>query len=146
MSVLSYREALKARLKADEGCVDHAYQDHLGYWTIGVGRLIDERRGGRLSPEEIDFLLENDIAGAERDARDLVHNFDEMEDARKVAVVSMAFQMGKTRLAQFTNTLKAMNDGRWSDAAAGMRNSLWAQQTPERAERLAKAMETGNLA
>lgn len=25
--------------------VPHAYQDHLGYWTIGVGRLIDKRKG-----------------------------------------------------------------------------------------------------
>ena len=50
-----------AWLKKEEGVVKHAYQDHLGYWTIGVGRLIDKRKGGGLSDEEIDYLLGNDI-------------------------------------------------------------------------------------
>ena len=35
---------LSKQLERDEGRVRHAYQDHLGYWTIGVGRLIDARR------------------------------------------------------------------------------------------------------
>lgn len=30
-------------LETDEGRVPHAYQDHLGYWTIGVGHLVDKR-------------------------------------------------------------------------------------------------------
>jgi len=28
-------------LRAEEGVMPSAYQDPLGYWTIGVGRLID---------------------------------------------------------------------------------------------------------
>ena len=34
------------QLRRNEGEVLHAYQDHLGFWTIGVGRLIDKRKGG----------------------------------------------------------------------------------------------------
>lgn len=49
---------LAAQLKAEEGRVPHAYQYHLGYWTIGVGRLIDKRKGGGLTPYEVDYLLE----------------------------------------------------------------------------------------
>lgn len=45
-------------LETDEGRVPHAYQDHLGYWTIGVGHLIDKRKGGGLTPDEVDYLLE----------------------------------------------------------------------------------------
>src|SRR3546814_8754747 len=45
----------------EEGRIPHAYQDSLGYWTIGVGRLIDKRKGGRLTNVEIDMLLANDI-------------------------------------------------------------------------------------
>ena len=48
-------------LKKEEGVIPHAYQDHLGFWTIGVGRLIDKRKGGGLSADEIDYLLSNDI-------------------------------------------------------------------------------------
>jgi lysozyme len=52
---------LKQQLIREEGAESCAYQDSLGYWTIGVGRLIDSRKGGGLSNEEIDMLLENDI-------------------------------------------------------------------------------------
>src|SRR3546814_2848207 len=49
-------------LNREEGRIPHAYQDSLGYWTIGVGRLIDKRKGGRLTNVDIDMLLANDIA------------------------------------------------------------------------------------
>ena len=48
-------------LKRHEGLKLHAYQDHLGYWTIGYGRLIDKERGGGISETEAETLLENDI-------------------------------------------------------------------------------------
>lgn len=40
------RTKLTAQLRRDEGEKLYAYQDTLGYWTIGIGRLIDRRRGG----------------------------------------------------------------------------------------------------
>ena len=39
-----------------------AYKCPSGYWTVGVGRNIDPNGGIGLSDEEIDFLLEGDIA------------------------------------------------------------------------------------
>ena len=36
---------LRKSIEDHEGRVPHAYQDHKGFWTIGVGHLIDERRG-----------------------------------------------------------------------------------------------------
>ena len=58
---------LAQMLEAEEGRKRSAYQDHLGYWTIGVGRLIDRRKGGGLSPDEIDYLLTNDIRAKSRE-------------------------------------------------------------------------------
>ena len=46
--------ALLDLIKEHEGVVKHAYQDSRGYWTIGVGRLIDEKLKGGLSDDEID--------------------------------------------------------------------------------------------
>ena len=37
------RDKIIALLSLHEGRVEHAYQDSLGYWTIGVGHLIDKR-------------------------------------------------------------------------------------------------------
>lgn len=70
---------------------------------------------------------------------------------RRRVVENMHFNMGwdnpKTPdlegLAQFRNTLAAIQAGRWADAASGMRASLWAKQVKGRAVRLAREMETG---
>jgi len=43
---------IREQIKRHEGKVLHAYPDHLGYWTIGYGRLIDERRGGGITEAE----------------------------------------------------------------------------------------------
>jgi len=54
----------------------------------------------------------------------------------------MAFQMGVGGLLQFKRTLGSIEDGQYGEAAVEMLDSLWAQQTPERAKRLSKQMES----
>lgn len=63
--------------------------------------------------------------------------------ARYAVLVSMAYQLGVNGLAGFKNTLRAVAESRWSDAAVGMLQSKWAQQTPNRAKRHAEQMRTG---
>lgn len=137
---MTYRDFVRRQLRFDEAVRRKPYRDSVGKLTIGVGRNLDDKG---LSAEEIAFLLENDINDAECDARRLVHNFDELSDQRKAVVINMAFNLGYERLARFTNTLNAVNQGRFKDAAAGMRDSLWAKQVGDRAERLAVIMENG---
>ena len=137
------RGALRAELARDEGRVSHAYTDSLGYWTIGVGHLIDRRRGGRLPDPIIDALLDGDI---EEKANDLDANIPwwrNLDDVRQRVLLNMCFNMGWGGLSGFAHTLQAIKERRWADGASGMRSSLWAKQVPERAERLAKAMASG---
>jgi lysozyme len=134
---------LITQLRREEGVSRHAYQDHLGFWTIGVGRLIDKRKGGGLSDEEVDHLLRNDVERFTREVKQALSWFDELNEPRQAVLVGMAFQMGTAGLLQFRNTLNAVRDNRWFDAAEGMLASRWAQQTPGRASRMAKQMETG---
>lgn len=134
---------LAQQLRVEEGSVPHAYQDHLGYWTIGVGRLIDERKGGRLRDDEIEYLLKNDIAEKTAEVRTALPWFDQLDEARKGVLIGMAFQMGTEGLLQFKQTLAAIRDQRYYNAAGLMLQSLWAQQTPERAKRMARQIETG---
>ena len=49
---MSYR--LRELLKRHEGVKTHAYKDHLGYVTVGVGRCLDEKVGLGLADDEID--------------------------------------------------------------------------------------------
>lgn len=134
---------LTAQLTRDEGRERSAYQDHLGFWTIGVGRLIDKRKGGGLRDDEIDYLLRNDINDRIDQLGRRIPWFLELDGARQGVLLNMSFQMGVDGLLAFKTTLARVRAGNFSGAASGMLNSLWATQTPERAQRLATQMETG---
>jgi lysozyme len=133
---------LTEQLRRDEGTESCAYQDSLGYWTIGVGRLIDARKGGGLSNEEIDYLLDNDIKAKTAEVLRALPWAARLSEARQAVLVNMAFQLGTKGLLAFHRTLGSVEDGQYGDAAVEMLNSTWAKQTPARAMRLATQMET----
>jgi len=133
---------LTEQLRRDEGTESCAYQDSLGYWTIGVGRLIDARKGGGLSNEEIDYLLDNDIKAKTHEVLRALPWAARLSEARQAVLVNMAFQMGTKGLLAFRRALGSVEDGQYGDAAVEMLNSTWAKQTPARAMRLATQMET----
>ena len=136
---------LRELLKRDEGFVPHAYEDSLGFLTIGYGRLIDRLKGGRITKDEAEFLLDNDISDKTTELTRKLPWVLQLDEVRSTVLLAMAFQMGTDKLLTFKNTLKAVWDRDYKAAAAGMRASLWYRQTPQRAERLAKAMETGDI-
>ena len=134
---------LKQQLIRDEGVVRHAYEDSLGFTTIGVGRLIDARRGGGLRDSEIDFLLHNDIEEKTAQVLAALPWASKLNEPRFAVLVNMAFQMGIGGLLRFHRTLGSIEDGQYFEAAVEMLESTWAQQTSTRAHRLATQMETG---
>lgn len=136
-------EKLIKQLRDEEGEVLSAYQDHLGFWTLGVGRLVDKRKGGGITKEESAYLLSNDIAKVEKQLDDKLSWWRTLNDARQAVLVGMAFQMGIDGLLGFKNTLAMVKAGDFSGAASGMIKSLWAKQTPLRAQRMADQMEKG---
>jgi len=137
------RDLIVAQLRADEGEVLHAYKDSNGYWTIGVGRLIDQRRGGGITKEESDYLLNNDI---DRTYADLIRAFPwmkDLDDIRQNVLLNMAFNLGIDGLRGFKLTLAYVRGGHYELAAGEMLKSLWAKQVGARAQRLARMMRTG---
>lgn len=136
-------EQLTRQLRRDEGVIPHAYADSEGWLTIGVGRLIDKRKGGRLRHAEIDYLLANDIEEAEAALRDRLPWFDSLDEARRGALVNMAFNLGVSGLLGFRKTLVHIERGEYASAAAEMLRSKWAQQVGDRAKRLAEQIKTG---
>lgn len=136
---------LEELLVREEGFIPHAYQDHLGFWTIGYGTLIDKRRGGGITKEEGMYLLRNEVARKYEELRAKIPWISKLDETRRTILQAMAFQMGVDGLLAFRRTLQAVKAGDYSIAAKGMRASKWAQQTPGRAERMAKGMETGEL-
>lgn len=120
-------------LKIQEGFRREAYKDHLGFLTIGFGRMIDKRLGGGITEREATILLENDIANVIRELDRALPWVRSIKSPADEAVVNMAFQMGLPRLQQFRKTLEHLKAGRYQEAAAEALDSRWAQQTPNRA-------------
>lgn len=133
------------QLRRDEGFVGHAYQDHLGYWTIGIGRLIDRRRGGGITEAEARYLLANDVARVTEWLRGQSwFRAVEGNPARRRALINMAFQLGTGGMKEgAARTFSLLERGDFAGCAARLRGWLWAKQTPARAERVIRAIETG---
>jgi lysozyme len=131
------------QIKQDEGLVLHAYSDHLGFATIGYGRLIDRRKGGGISEDEAEYLLKNDVNARLNVLQNAIPFFNRLDDARKAVLLNMSFQLGIAGLLKFKSTLAFIEAGDFESAAANMLKSLWAKQTPNRAKRMAEQMRTG---
>jgi lysozyme len=136
---------LQQMLVRDEGVILHCYEDHLGFKTIGVGRLVDKRKGGGITLDEAMYLLQNDIKKVTSEVLQALPWVNTMNEARRAVVFAMCFQMGLKGLLGFRASLDAMRDEKYEHAAEGMRRSLWAKQTPERAKRMAHQMATGDF-
>lgn len=150
------RYLLKAELRRDEGEKLKAYKDSEGYWTIGVGHLIDPalganpapfgvdlRNGGVITKAQSDELLEQDIDRVEDDLDARLPWWRQLDEERQRVLANMCFNLGIGKLLKFVNTLPAIRDGRYQVAAAGMLSSKWAGQVGDRADRLAAMMRTG---
>ena len=112
------KSELIRQLRGDEGCKATVYKDSLGYWTIGVGRLVDPSKpGAGLRSSEIDFMLNNDVDDRINALHKVLPWFQDLDDARKGVLLNMSFQLGVEGLLGFTNTLKAVKDGRYADAS-----------------------------
>jgi lysozyme len=153
------RELLIQELRADEGEKLRAYRDHLGYWTIGVGHLIDPARGanpapfgadlrtgggGTITPAQSAQLLAQDIdaKAAELDRR--APWWRGLSENRQRVVLNMAFQLGVSGVLAFRKAVAAMQVGDYDEAAFQMADSSWANtQTPARAARLIARMRAG---
>jgi lysozyme len=135
-------------LDRDEGKRYVAYPDPITHgepYTIGKGHTGPEVHPGLVwDDNQIEFAFQLDMAEAIDDCNQFFQPwYGEMNPARQTVLESMCFQMGAHRVLEFHDTLRAMREGRYVDAAEGMRNSIWGHQTPLRVGLLAKQMETG---
>ncbi len=127
----------KEKIKAEEGVELKLYKCSGDKWTIGYGHNIEDRG---ISPAVADFILGEDIRIALDDVESLVDDFKALPDNIKLVLVDMSFQMGKPSLSCFKLMLKAIEVKAWDVAATELLDSLYARQTPARANRNADLM------
>lgn len=112
-----------------------------GKLTVGVGRNLEAKP---LSDEVIALMLTEDIAEAEAACRVLYPHFEDFKDGRKLALVSMMFQLGAKGMLGFKKMNEAIEVFDWETAANEALKSKWAiDDTPERARRMAYMIRTG---
>lgn len=139
---------LRTMLRAEEGYSRRAYPDpvtHAEPYTIGIGHTgIEVHEGLEWTDSQIEEAFEADVQRAEAQClMQFGETFEKLSEPRKAVLVAMVFQMGMGGVLKFARMLNAIRDERWHDAMGQMLDSRWAKQTPKRAMRMARIMETG---
>lgn len=120
------------------------YKDSLGYPTIGYGHLVlkGENFSNGLTEAEADKLLDVDIAIARRDVASLSLNLPPASNWNDFMVL-MVFQLGLTKTRQFKKFLAALKTANYNTAIVEVRDSNWYRQTPNRVEKMIRAVLNG---
>ena len=118
-----------------------AYQDSLGYWTVGIGHCIDERKGCGISQNISRRLFEDDLARFTATARCSFDWFDALDPVRQDVIVMLLFDPGVSGLNAMLN---AFGEHAWHEAAFQLANSTWGRKIDnDRKKEMCSAIEYG---
>ena len=158
---------LKEILKREEGFGQRPYYCSEGKLTIGYGHCLETNPLTRsqtkrvcgaslsndeaiewlethgISEERAEWLLEVDINEAKAQLLTKYEWMADLDEVRFEAIVQMVFQLGIAGVSRFHHMLRALRDGAYDKAADEALDSKWAEQTPERAERVAEQIRIG---
>jgi len=143
-------EKLIQHVKKSEGTGPHdsetdtyrPYRDSVGKLTIGYGHNLDDRG---LDGDVVEHQLRNDINLAMAECKGL-DVWDGLDDARRMVLVDMCFNMGLSRLKTFKKMFAALRLRDYKLAATEMLDSKWAKQVGRRARKLSRIMRDGHWA
>jgi len=130
-------------LRKHEGVEAHAYNCTANKTTIGVGRNIEAGSGIGLSDDEIDYLLANDVQRVEAELLQAFTWYEDLNDARKDAMMDVCFNIGLPRLKLFKKALAAMSGRHYEIAAVEFLDSRWAVQVGQRAITISEMIRSG---
>lgn len=137
------------QLRSDEGFRTTVYKDTLGNLTVGTGHkltpkeLLKYQEGDEFDPDDLEEILQKDYQTARKGAERIAP--DNAPEEVKNILTNMVFQMGEAGVGNFKNMKAALKEGDYAKASEEMLDSLWAKQTPERANRLAERMASLSL-
>ena len=119
------------------------YKCPAGYWTLGIGRNVDVNGGLGLSDDEVDYLLENDIARVIKELSLEYSWFSDLDQTRKDAMIDISFNLGATKLRKFILALDAMEKADYTTASKEFLDSDWSRTVKGRSIELASMIATG---
>lgn len=132
----SLEDRVTTALERFEGFSAETYKDTQGCRTIGYGHKLshDIISHAKVTKLQANAILREDIEKAVQGAYKVYPTFRDLPEPAQEALIHMAFQLGTTGLARFTNLKKAIERKQWSAAGAECLHSRWAIQTPIRAQ------------
>jgi len=139
-------------LMYEEGYQEKPYRDTEGYPTVGCGIKIGPKGAAldnyifNLPRTVAEVWLQEMLNSQMKDINrrpSILAALRQCNTPRADVLYSMAYQLGVDGLSAFKNTLLLIAAGNFSGAAEAMLASLWARQTPTRAQRHADVMRSG---
>ena len=136
-------EKLEKIILQHEGIEKHAYNDSLGFVTIGIGKCIDRRRGAGLTEDECLYLLRNDIERCKEQLSKYTW-FTKQDEVRKDAIIELVFNLGISGFLKFKNTINMLACKDYVSASKALLDSKWAKQVgPNRSNNIADRIRLG---
>ena len=131
--------ALIDDLKKHEGFKPTVYEDTEGYDTIGYGFAIKDLY---LSKGIAELILREKLNNLILNIGKKFEWFDDSPDVIKDAVTNMCYQMGVSGFSKFKKTIYYLETEQYDEAATECLDSLWAKQTPNRANEVSEAISS----
>ena len=130
---------LKERIKRHEGYVEGIYEDTLGFKTGGYGHKILPGEDLPTTQDGWEIIFTQDFDKACVGATNLTKHMGIHHEAYNI-IVEMCFQMGENGVSKFKKMLACVEAQDHVSASTEMLDSRWANQTPNRAEKLSTLM------
>ena len=124
---------LIAAVKLSEGFRDRVYKDTLGIDTIGYGFAIKDLI---LDEDICDMILERKLKSLIKRVHKKFPFVEDLPEEAQEVVYEMCYQLGLGGFSKFKKTIAFLRLGNYKVCADEMLDSLWARQTPNRAQRL----------
>lgn len=121
-------------IKYEEGFSGLVYECTEGFDTIGYGTKLP------ISTDEAELLLNYRLDKSKSNLKAVLYKLEIKDEAWEI-LFNMAYQLGVPRLLGFKRMIKALEKQDYLEASEEMRDSLWYQQTRNRAKRLIKRMK-----
>lgn len=147
----------------NEGKKEGVYKDTEGNNTIGIGFNLEEagnreylfkkhgltyddvvNKGVKLSEGQIRDLYNYSMVNAYQDAKLFDPKLDSRPHNVRVAVLDLAFNLGRDKLNTFKKMRKALENDDYNTAAAEMKDSKWFDQVKTRGPRMVGIMQNQN--
>lgn len=144
---------LRDQIINDEGLQLTVYKDSLGKDTIGCGHLMANplpgavqsylNENGCITQDMAFDMLDEDIEHARSILLIRLPWIGSLNEVRQDVLIEMVYQLGINGVMAFKKMLNALQEGNFDLASFEMLNSYWHFQTPQRCERLANVILTG---